>query len=134
MTPPRPPKEQALSRRERQIMDAIYAADSGNATATEVGDALPDAPSNSAVRTLLRILVEKGHLKHKRDGNRYVYSPTQTRTRAAKGALRRVVQTFYDGSVENAVAGLLGSTDGKLSDAQLDRLKQMIDDAKREGR
>lgn len=131
MSPPRQPKDQALSRRERQIMDAIYA--SGSATATEVGDALPDAPSNSAVRTLLRILVEKGHLKQKRDGNRYVYSPTQTRSRAAKGALKRIVQTFYDGSVEDAVAGLLGSADGKLSDDELDRLKQMIDQAKRKG-
>ena len=120
--------EPTLSRRERQIMDAIYAA--GSATAAQVGEALPDAPSNSAVRTLLRILVEKGHLKQRRDGQRYVYRPTRSRPQAARGALRRVVQTFFDGSVEQAVAGLLDSADKQLSDEELDRLKQMIDDAR----
>ena len=122
--------EPPLSRRERQIMDAIYAA--GSATAAQVGEALPDAPSNSAVRTLLRILVEKGHLKQRRDGQRYVYRPTRSRPQAARGALRRVVQTFFDGSVEQAVAGLLDSADKQLSDEELDRLRQMIDDARSE--
>ena len=129
---PKPSKEQALSRRERQIMDAIYTA--GSATAAQVGEALPDAPSNSAVRTLLRILVEKGHLRQKLEGHRYVYLPRQSRSKAARGALRRVVQTFYDGSIEDAVAGLIGSADRKLSDEQLDRLKQMINDARRKER
>lgn len=125
-------EEQALSRRERQIMDVIYAA--GKATATEVVEALPGNPSNSTVRTLLRILVEKGHLKQKFDGPRYVYRPKRSRPKAARGELKRVVETFFDGSVEQAVAGLLQSPDLKLNEDELDRLGQIIEKARKEGR
>jgi len=125
-------EEQELSRRERQIMDVIYAA--GKVTAAEVVEAMPDNLSNSTVRTLLRILVEKGHLKQKLDGPRYVYRPKRSRPRAAQGELKRVVETFFDGSVEQAVAGLLRSPDLELSDDELDRLGQMIEQARKEGR
>ncbi len=126
-----PNLEQELSRRERQIMDAIYAA--GAATAAELVEALPGNPSNSTVRTLLRILVQKGHLKQKHDGQRYVYRPKRSRPKAAQGALRRVVQTFFDGSVEQTVEGLLQSPDIELSEDELDRLQQMIEKARKEG-
>ena len=126
-----PNLEQELSRRERQIMDAIYAA--GSATAAELVEALPGNPSNSTVRTLLRILVQKGHLKQKHDGQRYVYRPKRSRPKAAQGALQRVVQTFFDGSVEQTVEGLLQSPDLQLSDDELDRLQQMIENARKEG-
>jgi BlaI family transcriptional regulator, penicillinase repressor len=125
-------QEQELSRRERQIMDAVYAA--GTVTAADVVEALPDKPSNSTVRTLLRILVNKGHLKQKRDGQRYLYRPTRSRPQAAQGALKRVVQTFFGGSVEQAVEGLLQAPDIELSEAQLDRIHKMIENTRREGR
>lgn len=124
--------EQTLSRRERQIMDVIYAA--GKATAVEMVEALPGNLSNSTVRTLLRILVEKGHLKQKLDGPRYIYRPKRSRPKAAQGELKRVVETFFEGSVEQAVAGLLQSPDLKLDDDELDRLGQMIEKARKEGR
>jgi len=127
-----PSQEQELSRRERQIMDVIYAA--GTATAAEVGEALPDKLSNSTVRTLLRILVGKGHLKQKLDGQRYVYRPKRSRRKAAQGALKRVIQTFFEGSVEQAVKGLLQSPDVELTEDQLDRLRQMIENTRKEGR
>ncbi len=126
-----PNLEQELSRRERQIMDAIYAASA--ATAAELVEILPGNPSNSTVRTLLRILVQKGHLKQKHDGQRYVYRPKRSRPKAAQGALQRVVQTFFDGSVEQTVEGLLQSPDLQLSDDELDRLQQMIQNARKEG-
>lgn len=125
-------EEQQLSRRERQIMDVIYAA--SKATAAEVVEAMPDNLSNSTVRTLLRILVEKGHLKQKLDGPRYVYRPKRSRPKAAQGELKRVVETFFDGSVEQAVAGLLQSADVELNEDDLDRLGQMIEKARKEGR
>jgi len=125
-------QEHELSRRERQIMDVIYAA--GTSTAADVVEALPDKLSNSTVRTLLRILVEKGHLKQKPDGPRYIYRPKRPRPKAAQGALRRVVQTFFGGSVEQAVKGLLETSDVELSEDQLDRLHQMIESARKEGR
>ncbi len=126
-----PNLEQELSRRERQIMDAIYAASA--ATAAELVEILTGNPSNSTVRTLLRILVQKGHLKQKHDGQRYVYRPKRSRPKAAQGALQRVVQTFFDGSVEQTVEGLLQSPDLQLSDDELDRLQQMIENARKEG-
>ncbi len=124
--------ETELPRRERQIMDAIYAA--GSATAAEVVDALPDPLSNSTVRTQLRILVEKGYLKQERDGQRYIYRPARPRRQAARGALKRVVETFFGGSVERAVVGLLRSSDVELDEAELERLQEMIERAREERR
>lgn len=117
-----------LSRRERQIMDIIYAR--GEATAAEVGAALPDPPSYSAVRTLLRILEEKGHLKHREDGPRYVFMPTEPRAKASRSALKRVVQTFFDGSLSSAVAALVDAEGGKLSTDELQRIEAVIKAAK----
>ena len=125
-------KPTQLSRRERQIMDAIYRR--GSATAAEVHAALPDAPSYSAVRALLRILEEKGHLSHAQDGPRYVYSPVVPRSTARESALRGVVRTFFGGSATEAVAALLDMSDGKLSRTDLDEIAGLIRRAKREGR
>jgi BlaI family transcriptional regulator, penicillinase repressor len=124
--------EPHLSRRERQIMDVLHAR--GQATAAEVLAALPNAPSYSAVRALLRILEEKGHAKHHRDGARYVYLPRASREVASKSALRRVVSTFFKGSISEAMAALLENSDTKISDEELDKLQQMIKQAKKEGR
>jgi BlaI family transcriptional regulator, penicillinase repressor len=113
-----------LSRRERQIMDIVYAR--GEAAAAEVHEALPDAPSYSSVRALLRILEEKGHLKHREDGPRYVFMPTEPRAKASRSALKRVVQTFFDGSLSNAVAALVDGEGGKLSGEELQRIEAII--------
>lgn len=121
-----------LSRRERQIMDVIYRE--GQATATEVLDAMPDAPSYSAVRAMLRVLENKGHLRHVPDGTRYVYRPTLTRDRAGKPALANVLETFFDGSTEKAVAALLDLSRSELSPEALDRLSELIEQARTEGR
>ena len=121
-----------LSRRERQIMDVIYRL--GRATAQEVQDNLPDAPSYSAVRALLRVLRDKGHVEHHSDGPRYVYLPTVPREQARESALRQVVRTFFDGSPPDAVAALLDLSVEDLSDDELDRLRTLIDRARREGR
>src|SRR5208283_4418518 len=114
-----------LSRRERQIMDALHHR--GSATAAEIQAALPDPPSYSAVRALLRILEEKGHLKHRREGARYVYLPRASRDTARRSALRRVVATFFQGSVAQAVAALLETADTQLSDSELHDLQQTIE-------
>jgi predicted transcriptional regulator len=121
-----------LSRREREIMDVIYR--SGRATAAEVLDQLSDPPSYSAVRALLRVLEEKGHLRHEEDGPRYVFLPTVSVERARQSALRQILRTFFDGSTEQAVAALLDLSSTKLTDAELDRLSRLIADAKKEGR
>lgn len=121
-----------LSRRERQIMDVIYRR--GRATAADVHADLPDPPSYSAVRALLRVLEFKGHLNHASDGPRYVYAPTVPRARARDSALRQLVGTFFDGSTEAAVAALLDLNATRLSDAELNRLAGLIAQAKREGR
>lgn len=121
-----------LSRRERQIMDVIYRL--GRATAAEVMEQLPDPPSYSAVRAMLRVLEEKGHLRHEQDGPRYAFLPTVNRERARQSALRHLVRTFFDGSAEEAVAALLDMKDGQMSDAELGRLSALIEHAKREGR
>jgi predicted transcriptional regulator len=121
-----------LSRRERQIMDVIYRR--GRATAADVHTDLPDPPSYSAVRALLRVLESKGHLHHVSDGPRYVYAPTVPRERARDSALRQIVGTFFDGSTEAAVAALLDLNATRLSDAELNRLAGLIAQAKREGR
>jgi predicted transcriptional regulator len=118
----------SLSRRERQIMDILFAR--GKATAAEVLEGLTDPPSYSAVRALLRILENKGHVRHERDGARYIYVPIQARNRAARSALSQVVQTFFGGSVEKAVATLLSTDDTHLTDAELERLGELIEQAK----
>jgi predicted transcriptional regulator len=113
-----------LSRRERQIMDVIYAR--GEATAWEVHSALPDAPGKTAVRTILRILEEKGHLKHRQDGLAYVYRPSRARRRAGRSALRKVLHTFFDGSLEKAVAAHLADPTAELAPEELERLANLI--------
>ena len=120
-----------LSRRERQIMDSIYRR--GRATAAEVLEDIPDPPSYSAVRAMLRLLEEKGHLRHEQDGPRYVFLPTVARDRARRSALKHVVRTFFDGSATDAVAALLDG-DRSLSHSELDRLAEMIEQARKEGR
>jgi len=120
-----------LSRRERQIIDILYA--SGQATAAEVQNALPDPPSYSAVRAMLRILEEKGHIRHEQDGPRYVYLPTVARDNAKRFALRHMLKTFFDGSAEQAISALLDESSQKLSDAELDRLARLIDQARSAG-
>jgi len=125
------PQHHELSRRERQIIDILYAQ--GRATAAEVQAVLPDPPSYSAVRAMLRILEEKGHVRHEQDGPRYVYRPTLARDSAKRSAMRHMLQTFFDGSAEQAISALLGDSSAKLSDAELDRLARMIDQARRSG-
>lgn len=121
-----------LSRRERQIMEVIYSR--GRATAAEVRENLPDPPSYSAVRAMLRILEDKGHLRHISDGPRYVFSPTVPREEARETALKRIVQTFFGGSRENAVAALLDLDEAHLDPEALDRLAGIIDEARKDGR
>jgi BlaI family transcriptional regulator, penicillinase repressor len=120
-----------LSRRERQILDILY--ERGEATAADVQAALPEPPSYSAVRALLRILEEKGHVRHKQDGPRYVYLPTVARDNAKKSALRHMLKTFFDGSAEQAISALLDESSSKLSPAELDRLARLIDTARKSG-
>ena len=120
-----------LTRRERQIMDILFRR--GRATAAEVMEELPGEPSYSTVRTQLRVLEEKGHVRHEEDGVRFIYMPAVARHAARKSALRHLVETFFDGSSEKAVAALLGGEGSKLSDEQLDRIADLIAKARREG-
>jgi len=120
-----------LSRRERQIMDLLYQR--GRATAAEVQENLPDPPSYSAVRAMLRVLEDKGHVRHEQDGPRYVYVPRVARDRAKRSALRHVVRTFFDGSKEQLVAALLDDKSTELSKDELDRLAGLIERARKEG-
>jgi BlaI family transcriptional regulator, penicillinase repressor len=117
-----------LSRRERQIMDALYRR--GYATAAEVHQDLPNRPSYSAVRAMLRTLEEKGHLRHEAQGPRYLYRPTVSLERAKRSALRHMLETFFDGSVEQAVAALVEGSAARLTQQELDRLSQLIEEAK----
>jgi predicted transcriptional regulator len=119
-----------LSRRERQIMDVVYERE--RATAAEILAALPDPPSYSAIRATLRILEEKGHLRHEEENQRYVFLPVVTKKRASLPALRHLIDTFFEGRPERVVATLLDSTAGKLSAEELDRMAQMIERAKQE--
>jgi BlaI family transcriptional regulator, penicillinase repressor len=119
-----------LSRRERQIMDVVY--ELGSATAAEVRQKIPDPPSYSAVRAMLRVLEQKGIVKHEQDGPRYIYRPIVRREMARRSALSQMVRTFFEGSTAQAVAALLDHS--KLSKADLDRLSQMIEAAKKQGR
>jgi predicted transcriptional regulator len=123
--------EVQLSRRERQILDVVYAR--GEASAAEVWAALPDAPSKTAVRTLLNILELKGHLTHRQEGLKYIYLPTRPRERAGQSALRRVLDTFFDGSLERAVAAHLGDSAADLSSEELARLAALIKQARKKG-
>jgi BlaI family penicillinase repressor len=121
----------ALSRRERQIMEIVYRR--GAATASEVQEDLPSAPSYSAVRALLRILEEKGHLKHEADGARYVYRPTVPRQKAGSQALTSLVDTFFGGSAGMAAAALLDDAARRMSDTELEQLESLIAKARKEG-
>jgi len=125
-------KPSTLSRRERQIMDALYAL--GQATAAQVRERLPEPPGYSAVRALLRILEEKGHVRHEEDGPRYVYLPVVAARRAQRTALTHLVKTFFQGSAERAAAALIESADTKLSDEELDRLERIVAAARKKGK
>jgi len=120
-----------LSRRERQIMDILYQR--GRASASEIHEALSDRPSYSAVRAKLRVLEDKGHVRHEEQALRYVYLPTLARDTARRSALRHVVSTFFEGSVEEAVAALLDLSAAQLSKPDLDRISNLIEEAKKEG-
>ena len=119
-----------LSRRERQIMDILYQL--GRATAADVVKALAGEPSDSTVRTQLRVLESKGHVRHEEEGTKYVYLPVVPRRVVRKSALKHVVNTFFDGSVEKVVAALLGPDGGRLSDEELDRISELVARARAE--
>lgn len=119
-----------LSRRERQIMEILYQR--GKASASEVREAMEDAPSYSAVRAMLRVLEEKGHAKHQAEGLRYVYVPTVARDKAKKSAVKHLLDTFFAGSPEQIVAALLDVSATRLTREELDRMSEMIERAKRE--
>ncbi len=121
-----------LTGRERQIMDIVYRHD--QVTVAEVLDELPDPPGYSAVRALMRILEQKGHVRHTQDGPRYVFSPIVPRDEARQSALSRLVQTFFDGSTEDAVVALIDMSHTRLSKNDLARLSRRIKDARKEGR
>jgi len=121
----------ALSRRERQIIDILYRR--GRATAAEVMADLPGDSTYSTVRTQLRVLEEKGHVRHEQDGPRYVYIPAVPRGTVRRSALKHVIETFFDGSVEQTVAALLGGEGSRLTDEQLERIEQLIRKARKEG-
>ena len=120
-----------LSRRERQIIDILYRRWRG--TAAEVMEELPTDTTYSTVRTQLRVLEEKGHVTHEQEGQRYVYSPAVPRGTVRRSALKHLVETFYEGSVEQAVAALLGGEGSRLTDEQLDRIQDLIKKARKEG-
>ena len=121
-----------LSRRERQIMDVIYELQ--EATVNQVLERLPGPPSYSAVRALLRVLEQKGHLAHRQDGPRYIYAPTWPKERARRSALKNLLQTFFDGSTEDAVAALLDISEDNLSAEDYRRLLGLVRKARKEGR
>jgi predicted transcriptional regulator len=121
-----------LSRRERQIMDVIYELQ--EATVSQVLERLPRPPSYSAVRALLRVLEQKGHLAHRQDGPRYIYAPTWPKERARRSALKDLLQTFFDGSTEEAVAALLDISEDNLSEEDYRRLLELVRRARKEGR
>lgn len=125
------PLHAVLSRRERQIMDVLFRR--GRVTAAEVMEELGGSPSYSTVRTQLRVLEEKGHVRHEDDGVRYVYMPAVPVGAARKSALRHLVDTFFDGSTEKVVAALLGGEGARLSSDEIDRLAALIAKAKKEG-
>ena len=119
-----------LSRRERQIMDILYRR--GKASASEVREAMPEAPSYSAVRAMLRVLEEKGHVKHQAEGLKYVYVPVVAREKAKRSAVKHILDTFFGGSAEQIVAALLDVSATQLTREELDRMSAMIEKAKLE--
>lgn len=121
-----------LSRREREVMDIVH--ESGAATAAQIRERMAEPPTYSAVRSVLRILVNKGHLAREQQGTRYLYAPTVPASRARRSAMRHVVRTFFGGSVEGAVATLLELDDTKLTPEERVRIRTLIDEASREGR
>src|SRR2546421_12866751 len=121
-----------LSRRERQIMEILYQR--GKASASEVREAMEDAPGYSAVRAMLRILEDKGHVKHQAEGLKYVYVPVVTRDKAKRTAVKHLMETFFNGSPEHVVAALLDVSSTKLTGEELDRISQLIDRARKEGK
>lgn len=121
-----------LSPRERQVMDALYRRD--EATVSDILDELEDPPSYSAVRAVLRVLEEKGHVRHRQDGPRYVYRPTIAAEKARRNALSHLVRTFFDGSAERAAVALLEMSDTELPDEVVERLAERVERAKKEGR
>ena len=124
------PKLKALARRERQIMDILYKLE--RATVGQVLAALPDRPSYSTVRAQLRVLEEKGHVRHEEHGLRYVYFPAVPRDVARRSALRHLVETFFDGSAEKVVTALLGGQVSRISSKELERMAQMISKNRKE--
>jgi predicted transcriptional regulator len=124
--------ERNLSRRERQIMDIVY--EMKEVSALQVLERLPSPPGYSAVRALLRVLEQKGHLAHRQDGPRYIYSPLLPREKARRSALSHLMQTFFDGSTEDVVAALLDISEDSLSEADYGRLTGLIEKARKEGR
>ena len=125
-------KKDGFSRREREIMDALYKL--GKASAADIREQIADPPSYTAIRTLLTILEKKGHVRHASDGTRYIYEPAVARAQMSKRAMDSLLTTFFDNSVERAVTALLTRKDADVSDAELDRLSKLIDKARREGR
>jgi predicted transcriptional regulator len=121
-----------LSRRERQIMDVLY--ERGRATAAEILAALPDPPSYSAIRALIKVLEDKGHVRHQEDGPRYVFTPSVPRSKARRKAVKHLLQTFFDDSAGEAVASLLGASAGKLKPEELDKIEDLIARAREENR
>ncbi len=121
-----------LSRREREIMDILYR--DGKSSAAEVRAAMPDPPSYSAVRAMLRVLEDKGHVKHQAEGLRYVYIPTVTREKAKRSAVKQLLDTFFDDSPEQVVAALLDVSSTRMTPEELNRMAEMIEKAKKEGK
>jgi predicted transcriptional regulator len=125
-------KQHRLSRRERQVMDVLYRL--GKASAAEIHEAIPEPPSYSAVRAMLRILEEKGHIRHEAQDLRYLYLPVIPREKARRSAVSHLLQTFFEGSPGDAVATLLDVSASDLSRQELDRLAALIEQARKEGR
>jgi BlaI family transcriptional regulator, penicillinase repressor len=121
-----------FSRREREIMEALYKL--GKATAAQILDELADPPTNTAIRTQLSILEKKGHVRHVSDGTRYIYEPLVGREQMGRRAIDTLLKTFFDNSVERAVAALITRKDAEMSSDELERLHHLIEKAKREGR
>jgi len=131
MSSPTRSPHNALTRRERQIIDILYRR--GRATANEVMDDLSGEPSYSTVRTQLRVLEAKGHVRHDEEGLRYVYTPAVPRHTVRKSALKHLVETFFDGSTEKVVSALLGGEGARISDEELERIAELVAKAKNEG-